>query len=95
MISRLAGAAIRAFLVILMIATPSLIIPGTTSDVAQVVTLVALFAAILTFFEYASTYPGLIEFREAPPFNRMRFGSLFLTILLLSLMKDGSSGLGS
>ena len=95
MISRLAGAAIRAFLVILLIATPSLIIPGTTSDVAQVVTLVALFAAFLTFFEYASTYPGLIEFRDAPPFNRMRFGSLFLTILLLSLMKDGSSGLGS
>ena len=86
MISRLSGAAIRALLVVLMIATPSLILPGTTADVAQVVTLIALFAAALTLFEYASVYPGLVEFRDAPPFNRVRFGSLFLTIILLSLM---------
>ena len=90
MISRLAGAAIRAFLVVLMIATPSLILPGTSSDVAQVVTLVALFAAALTFFEYASTYPGLVEFRDAPPFNRVRFGSLFLTIIMLSFLTGGA-----
>jgi len=89
-ISRLAGAAIRAFLVVLMIATPSLILPGTSSDVAQVVTLVALFAAALTFFEYASTYPGLVEFRDAPPFNRVRFGSLFLTIIMLSFLTGGA-----
>ena len=35
-----------------------------------------LFGAGLTFFEYASTYPGLVEFRDAPPFNRIRFASL-------------------
>ena len=90
MISRLIGAAIRAFLVVMMIATPSLILPGTTPDVAQVVTLVALFAAGLTFFEYASTYPGLVEFRDAPPFNRVRFGSLFLTVILLSCLTGGA-----
>ncbi|MDJ0641029.1 MAG: hypothetical protein QNJ20_19600, partial [Paracoccaceae bacterium] len=73
-----------------MIATPSLILPGTTADVAQVVTLIALFAAGLTFFEYASTYPGLVEFRDAPPFNRVRFGSLFLTVILLSLLTKGT-----
>lgn len=90
MISRLIGAAVRAFLVVMLIATPSLVLPGTTTDVSQIVTLVALFGAALTFFEYASTYPGLIEFRDAPPFNRVRFGSLFLTILLLSFMARGS-----
>lgn len=89
MISRLAGAAIRAFFVILLIASPSLILPGTTSDVSQIVTLVALFGATLTFFEYASTYPGLVEFRDAPPFNRIRFASLFLTIVLLSFLVLG------
>ena len=77
MISRLAGAALRAFFVILLIAAPSLILPGTTTDVSQIVTLVALFGAALTFFEYSSTYPGLVEFRDAPPFNRIRFASLF------------------
>ena len=90
MISRLVGAAFRAFLVVLMIATPSLILPGTTTDVAQVVMLVAIFAAGLTFFEYASTYPGLVEFRDAPPFNRVRFGSLFVTIILLSFLTGGA-----
>lgn len=90
MISRLLGAALRAILVVLMIATPSLILPGITPDIGQVVTLIAIFAACLTFFEYASTYPGLIEFRDAPPFNRIRFGSLFLTVILLSFLISGS-----
>ena len=90
MISRLAGAAIRAFLVILLIATPSLILPGTSAEITQIVTLIALFGAGLTFFEYASTYPGLVEFRDAPPFNRIRFGSLFLTVFLLSFLVSGS-----
>ena len=90
MISRLVGAAIRAFFVVMLIATPSLILPGTTTDVSQIVTLVALFGAALTFFEYASSYPGLIEFRDAPPFNRLRFGSLFVTVFLLSLMTRGA-----
>ena len=89
MISRVIGAIIRALLVMLMLATPALLLPGTSMDVMQVVTLVALFAACLTFFEYASTYPGLIEFRDAPPFNRVRFGSLFLTIILLSILNAG------
>jgi hypothetical protein len=88
-ISKLLGALVRALLVMLMLATPSMLLPGTTMDVMQVVTLVALFAAFLTFFEYASTYPGLIEFRDAPPFNRVRFGSLFLIVILLSILNAG------
>ncbi len=90
MIPRVVGALVRAFLVIVMIVTPSLLLPGTAADVMPVVTLVALFAAALTFFEYASTYPGLVEFREAPPFNRIRFGSLFLTVILLTELVVGS-----
>ncbi len=89
MISRILGALLRAILVVLLIATPSLMLPGTTTDVMQVVTLVALFAAGLTFFEYASTYPGIVEFRDAPPFNRVRFASLFLTIAMLSVLCSG------
>lgn len=87
---RLAGALFRACLVVLLLATPSLLLPGMTSDTAQIVTLVAIFGAALTFFEYASTYPGLVEFRDAPPFNRIRFFSLFLTVVLLSLLSRGA-----
>lgn len=86
MISRLAGALLRAFLVVLMISTPSLLLPGTTTDGAQIITLVAIFGAMLTIFEYASSYPGLVEFRDAPPFNRVRFFSLFITIFLLTVV---------
>lgn len=91
MITRLAGALLRACLVVLLLATPSLLLPGMKSDTAQIVTLVAIFGASLTFFEYASSYPGLVEFRDAPPFNRIRFGSLFITVVLLALMTRGQT----
>ena len=90
-ISRLAGAVIRAVLVVLLIATPSLMLPGTSTDAAQIVALVAIFGAALTIFEYASSYPGLVEFRDAPPFNRVRFISLFLTVFLLTLISRGAT----
>ena len=91
MISQITGAFVRALLVMVLIATPSLMLPSVTSDTTQIVALVALFAAALTFFEYASTYPGLVEFRDAPPFNRVRFLSLFVTVLLLSTIVRGQS----
>ncbi len=71
---------------VLLITLPTLILPGSSPDVTQIVMLVALFGAALTIFEYASSYPGLVEFRDAPPFNRIRFGSLFITVLCLSLI---------
>lgn len=91
MISRLAGAVLRAVLVVFLIATPSLLLPGVTADVTQIVALVSIFAAALTIFEYASTYPGIVEFRNAPPFNRVRFVALFLIVLLISLVVRGES----
>lgn len=89
MISRITGAALRAMLVVLLIATPSILLPGVSSDGKQIVALIAIFAAALTLFEYASTYPGLVEFRDAPPFNRIRFVSLFATIFLLTIILRG------
>ncbi len=88
-IPRATGAALRAFLIVPLVAMPSLIIPGTTVDTAEIVALVALFGAVLTFIEYSSSYPGLVEFRDAPPFNRIRFLSLFITVLLLSVIARG------
>ncbi|SFK10478.1 hypothetical protein SAMN04487991_3830 [Celeribacter neptunius] len=81
----------RAAFVILLVTMPSVLLPSVPSDTAQVVALVALFGAALTFFEYVSAYPGLIEFRDAPPFNRLRFGSLFITVLLLTMILRGTT----
>jgi hypothetical protein len=77
-------------LVVLLIATPSLLLPGVSADGKQIVALVAIFGAALTIFEYASAYPGLVEFRDAPPFNRIRFISLFITVFLLSVIARGN-----
>jgi hypothetical protein len=89
--SRLAGAATRAFLVMVMVATPSALLPQMTADTKQMVALVALFAGALTFVEYKATYPGLIEFRDAPPFNRVRFLMLFFTVFFLSVIARGET----
>jgi len=88
-IGRITGAVLRGLLVALLIATPSLILPRVDPDGAQVIALVAIFAALLTAFEYGSNYPCLFEFRDAPPFNRIRFLSLMMTVVLLSLIARG------
>lgn len=71
---------------VMLVVTPSLLLPDTSADMTQIVVLLALFAGIFTMFEYASVYPGLVEFRDAPPFNRIRFASLFAMVLLLSVL---------
>lgn len=86
MLTRLSTSAVRGLLVAFLIAIPSLILPETTSDTAEIVTLVALFAAVLTTIEYASSYPSIVEFRDAPPFNRIRYSSLLLSIVMIALL---------
>lgn len=90
-VSRLTGAFLRAILMVAVIIMPSLMVPGTNSDTAQIVALLALCAGALTLFEYASTYPGLVEFRDAPPFNRIRFFSLFAMLFCLSMVARGQT----
>ena len=91
MIGKLAGAAVRAALVAILVATPSLLLPGISADTAQIVALLALAAACLVMFEYASSYPSLVEFRDAPPFNRVRFLALFFTVFALSVIAKGET----
>ena len=89
MISRWAGAIVRALLVMVLITTPALLLPGTSPDTAQFATLVAICCGGLIFFEYSAIYPSLVEFRDAPPFNRVRFLSLFMTVFLLTIITRG------
>lgn len=72
-----------------LIATPSVLLADITADTKQMVALVALFVGLLTFVEYNGTYPSLIEFRDAPPFNRVRFLMLFGTVFCLSVIERG------
>ena len=88
-VSRFSGAFLRAVLVILVVITPSVILTDVSSDAKQMAALVALFAGLLTFVEYNTEAPSLIEFRDAPPFNRVRLSMLFFTVLCLSVMESG------
>ncbi|MFQ5437948.1 MAG: hypothetical protein ACE5DK_03855 [Paracoccaceae bacterium] len=92
MVSKLFGAFLRAILVALLISIPSLILPNVGRDTRDISMVFALVGAALTLFEYGSSHPGLVEFRFAPPFNRIRFISLFLTVLLLAIMFRGQEG---
>jgi hypothetical protein len=84
--ARIAGAILRAVLVAVVVAIPSLLLPGVSSGGPEIVTLLALLAALLTFAEYNSNYPSIVEFRGAPPLNRIRFAALTAMILTLTLI---------
>jgi len=87
--SNVPGAAARALLVIALAVFPAMAIPSTAPDTAQSTILLALFAGGIIFAEYASEYPGLIEFRFAAPFNRSRFALVaFMAVLLALLQRD-------
>lgn len=85
MIVRLTGAILRALLIALAIATPSLLLPDVGTDTAQVVVLVALAAGFFTFAEYYSQFPSILEFRFAPPVNRLRYFTMFAMVLMLTV----------
>ncbi len=91
MFSRLISALTRALLIALLVVTPSLLLPSTAEDTAQIVVVLAILAAILTFAEYFSRYPSIIEFRFAPPMNRLRYLGLGLTVLFLTLIARGET----
>lgn len=87
--NRFSGALLRAVLVVILIIMPTLLLPRGTQDSFQMLTLVAIFAAIFTVVEYSSNSPSLVEFRDAPPFNRVRFLTLFATVLCLAIIFRG------
>jgi len=73
-------------MVVVLITLPSMVLPSTGPDAAQIVALVAIFGALFTLVEYSASSPSLVEFRDAPPFNRVRFSMLFASVLSLSMI---------
>lgn len=81
----------RAAMVVMLIVMPSVLLTNGTDDSAQIIALVAIFAALFTIVEYSASSPSLVEFRDAPPFNRVRFSALFATVLCLSVIFRGDA----
>jgi hypothetical protein len=91
-LGRVARAAVRAFLVMILVVLPSVILPGIGTDTKQIVALVAIFAGALVFFEYNAIYPSLVEFRDGAPYNRIRYLMLLAIVLFLSvIVADGEA----
>ena len=74
--SRLTGAILRAVLVMTVIVLPAAVVVDVSGDTRQMVTLAAILLGAVTFAEYNATYPSLVEFRDAAPYNRLRFALL-------------------
>ena len=91
MIVRITGALLRALLIALAVATPAILLPDVGPDSAQIVLVVALIAGGFIFVEYFSQFPTLIEFRFAPPVNRLRYFTAFVMILLLTVNRSGNA----
>ncbi|MGR3714391.1 MAG: hypothetical protein ACU0A6_14875 [Shimia sp.] len=91
MFGRIISALTRALLVALLFALPAILMPSVSADAIHIMLLFALFAALLVFIEYVSTYPSIIEFRYAAPFNRLRFLAVFLTVFTLSVIARGEA----
>lgn len=91
MFLRLSGAVLRAVLMATLVMTPALILSEPGEDAGQFVVLMALLAAVLTFMEYRAAWPVVVEFRDAPPFNRIRYVALFVTVAALALIFRGDA----
>lgn len=91
MVACIIGAACRAMLVMVLLLTPSLLLPGVSVDTILIVTLLGLIFALLVMYEYSSDCPGITDFRNAPPFNRIRFATLFSIVYVVSLLLDAAS----
>lgn len=90
-VSQIVSALFRALCVAVLVALPALLLPTVPSDTSQIVVVIALLAALLTFMEYYGKYPSIVEFRFAPPFNRLKFVALAVCVVVLSLIMRGKT----
>ncbi|MGR3502419.1 hypothetical protein [Pseudaestuariivita sp.] len=85
-VTRSIGAAVRAVLIALLIMAPSALLSRSGADPSFLVSMAAVIAAILTYIEYYSEFPSIVEFRDAAPFNRLRYIGLAAMLLTLALV---------
>ncbi|MFD0859435.1 hypothetical protein [Roseovarius aquimarinus] len=78
-----------------LIALPSLMADHGAQEGNQIILLIAFVAGILVFAEYVAHSPSILEFRYAAPYNRIKFISLAIVIVVLSLIARGGSDPGS
>ncbi|QPH55568.1 hypothetical protein [Pontivivens ytuae] len=91
-LGRLTSAISRAFLVLVFIAAPAFLLPETSRTGQEISLIIGALLAVFTMFEYASSHPGLIDFRFAPPYNRFRFFSFAVMVMALVFLCRADAG---
>ncbi|QIK39509.1 hypothetical protein [Pontivivens nitratireducens] len=94
-LTRLVTSLSRAFLVLVFIALPAFLLPETSRTGQEISLIIGALFALFTMFEYASSHPGLIDFRFAPPYNRFRFLTFAVLIVALVFLCRADSGADS
>ena len=89
--SQFVGAVLRAVAMIVIVAMPAVMLPGS-HDSDYFAALACLAVGCLVMAEYTATYPGLIEFRDAPPYNRFRAITAFAVLFLLTVVGVHAQG---
>lgn len=92
MLTRLTGGLIRALLVVVIIAAPAFMLPSVSQAAQEISLIVGAIIGAFTMFEYASSHPGLIDFRFAPPYNRIRFITFCVLVLTLVFLCRATAG---
>lgn len=90
MIAPIIGAVFRACAIAIAISTPSLFLVPETAEGSYIVLLCALCVGGLVGLEYLNTYPSVLEFRDARPYNRLRFVHAMIVIVGTSLVLRGT-----
>ncbi|MEL6583227.1 MAG: hypothetical protein AAFQ36_05300 [Pseudomonadota bacterium] len=77
---------------IVIIAAPAFLLPGASRTGQEISLIMGALVAVFTLFEYASTQPGLIDFRFAPPYNRFRFFTFSVVVIGLLFLCRATEG---
>lgn len=91
-LGRFIGALFRAVLVLAIVAAPAFLLPNVSTAAQEISLIVGAIAGAFTLFEYASSHPGLIDFRFAPPYNRMRYATFVVMVVSLIFLCRASAG---
>jgi len=95
LVKRLLGAFIRGLLVLAVVALPAFLLPNASQAAQEISLIIGGIAGAFTLFEYASSHPGLVDFRFAPPYNRIRFVTFAAQVLALIFLCRAVSGADS
>lgn len=87
MLSQFSGAVFRGAVVGLTVLVPYLVLPDDIFRPTELIAFLAGLLGLLVFTEYRSEGPCILEFRDAPPINRIRFLAFFFIVTTLTILE--------